>query len=167
MNMIIATLLALILSAAPVLAEPLTQQKKEAIHELLTLTKTLNVGEIFGSAFTQHLFNTYREINPEIDPHTYQIVEEEVNAIIHQELNEKESLHEMMYPVYHEYLSLEETQELIKFYKTPAGQKAIEVIPQIARAGTMVAQHWGMGLAPEIEKRVITRLHEEGIRVGY
>jgi len=148
-------------------ADDLTEEKKAAIYELLSMTDATDVGRIFGEAYIQHIALTLKQFNPDLEPRVYLILEEEVNAVIDEELLQKHSLHERMVPVYHRYLTLEETRQLIDFYRSPIGQKAMNVIPQMVEEGTLVAQEWGLSLVPEIEERVLTRLQQEGVQVGY
>lgn len=166
MNKLSLALLATFIGAAPVLADDLTEEKRAAIHELLEMTDATHVGHIFGEAYVQHLANTLQQMNPNLDPRIFAILEEEVHAVINEELVTN-SLQERMVPVYHRYLTLEETQELIQFYKSPIGRKAVEVIPKMVDEGTLVAQQWGIALVPKIEQRVMTRLQQEGVQIGY
>jgi|SRR5690606_23218287 len=157
----------LILSGTTARADELTAEKRAAIYELLSMTDAVNVGRVFGEAYVQHLAVTLQQINPAVDPKVIYILEEEVSSVIDEELTQKHSLHKQMVPVYHRYLTLEETQELIDFYKSPIGQKAMMVVPQMVEEGTQVAQQWGLSLVPKIEERVLVRLQEEGIQVSY
>ena len=87
----------------------------------------------------------------------------EVNSLIHEELKQKESLHPYMYPIYHKYLTLEETKGLIKFYETPLGKKVISVMPKMTQEGMQAGQIWGQFISEKLQKRVRERLKKEGI----
>lgn len=167
MKLLRTALLMFFLIAPPLHADELTEEKKAAIYELLSMTDATDVGRIFGEAYVQHIAFTLKQFNPDLDPSIYVILQEEVNAVIDEELLRKHSLHERMIPVYHRYLTLEETRQLIDFYRSPIGQKAMSVIPQMVEEGTLVAQEWGLSLVPEIEERVLNRLQQEGVQVGY
>ena len=169
MKTVYATLFALVAGFNPLVVQgdELTPEKREAIQELLSMTDAVNVGRIFGDAYVQQMAITLKQINPSLDPKFVYIVEEEVHAIIDEELTEKQSLHERMIPVYHRYLTLDETRELIRFYKSPVGQKAMNVVPKMVEEGTLITQQWGMSLVPKIEERVLIRLQQEGVQVSY
>ncbi len=62
---------------------------------------------------------------------------------------------DMAVPIYAEYLSDEDIKGLIQFYKTPLGQKWINVQPKV-RAGLLPASHaWGRELGRETMLEVL------------
>jgi len=144
-------------------AEELTAEKKAALKELMNVTGAAQMSQLFGNAFVQQMSDALRRARPDIDPRAFDIVREEVMAVMHEELEEKESLQTLIYPIYHKYLTLEETQALIRFYKTPLGRKSIEVMPKMTQEAMQVGQQWGRRLAPKIQQRVLARFAKEGI----
>jgi hypothetical protein len=154
---------ALCLFTSQLFAEELTAEKKQALKELMEITGAAKMGEMFGAVFVQQMTAFLKQSNPDIDPKAYTIVDEEITKLMHEEFVEKESLQELIYPIYHNYLSLAETRELIRFYKTPVGMKAISVMPQMAQEGMQAGQVWGQTLGPEIERRITARFEKEGI----
>ena len=64
----------------------------------------------------------------------------------------------MIVPVYRKYLSQEELNEIIAFYKTPAGQKLATVSPQISAELLSVGQQWGL----QLSQKVLKQLQEKG-----
>jgi hypothetical protein len=146
--------------------EEFTREKKDAINELMSITGAAQMGELFGNAFVQQLTNILKKTNPEIDPRALEILKKEVMALIHEEMVEKESLQKLIYPIYHKYLTLEEIRELVRFYKTPVGKKAISVMPKMAQEAMQAGQAWGQSLGPVIQQRVLARLEKEGIKIN-
>jgi hypothetical protein len=147
-------------------SEELTQEKKDATKELISLTGAAQMGELFGKAFVQQMTNILKKTNPKIDPRAFEILEKEVMGLIHEEMVEKESLQELIYPIYHKYLTLEEIKELVRFYKTPLGKKAISVMPKMTQEAMQAGQAWGQSLGPVIQQRVRTRFEKEGIKIN-
>ena len=144
-------------------AEALTAEKKAALKELMNVTGASRMSELFGNAFVQQMTEVLRRARPDIDPRAFDIVREEVMAVMHEELDEKESLQNLIYPIYHKYLTLDETRALIRFYKTPLGRKSIEVMPKMTQEAMQVGQEWGRRLAPRIQQRILARFAKEGI----
>jgi hypothetical protein len=146
------------------LAEELTDVKKAAIKELMDITGSAQIGEMFATAFLQQMTMALKSINPEIPPRAFTLLEEEINAVIREEMLEKGSLYELIYPIYHKYLTLEDTRELIAFYNTPVGRKIIRVMPQLTQEAMHAGQLWGQSLDPVMQQRIAKRLEKEGIK---
>ena len=70
-----------------------------------------------------------------------------------------------MYPIYHKYLTLEEIEGLIQFYKTPLGRKAISVMPKMTQEGMIAGQEWGQSIGPKFQQKVLDRFKKEGIKI--
>jgi hypothetical protein len=155
-----AALLASVLSLMllrPSYGDELNFEKKAAIKELLEVTGAMQMGEVFANAFSQQMTQVLKKSKPDIN-------NEEVNALIHEELVVKESFYPYMYPVYHKYLTLDETRGLIRFYRTPLGKKAISVMPKMTQEGMNAGQAWGQSIAPKLQQRVSERFKREGIQ---
>ena len=60
----------------------------------------------------------------------------------------------MLVPVYSKYYTESELDELIKFYKTPIGQKVLAVTPEIMRESMQLGQSWGRKIADKIIKEL-------------
>lgn len=147
-------------------SDELTNEKKAAIKELLQVTGAYKLGEMFGNAFTAQMIKVLKESKPDIDPRAFDIIKEESEALMHEELVEKESLLPFMYPIYHRYLTLGETKGLIQFYKTPLGRKAVSVVPKMTQEGMLAGQEWGKIIGPKLQQKVLKRLKKEGIRLN-
>jgi len=143
--------------------EELTQEKKAAIKELLEITGTIQMVELMTNVMIQKMANMMKRSKPNIDPKAFDILNQEVNTILHEELVEKESFQAVFYPIYHKYLTLEEIKGLIQFYKTPLGMKTISVLGKVTQEGLQAGQAWGLSLGPQIQQRVLDRFKKEGI----
>lgn len=152
-------------ASSPGTCDELTGEKEAAIRELLQVTGALQMGEIFGNAFSQHMIQILRQSKPDIDPQAFDIIEQETKTLIHEELVVNQSLHPFMIPVYQKYLTLEETRGLIEFYKTPLGQKSISVMPKMTQEGMQAGQQWGQTIAHKLERRITERFEREGLRL--
>ena len=145
--------------------DELTLEKKEAIKELLIVTGATQMGELFGNAISQQMIQVLKNSKPDIDPKALDIVNEEIKVLMHEELVVKESLNPFMYPIYHKYLTLEETNGLIRFYKTPLGRKTISVMPKMTQEGMKAGQAWGQSIGVKLQQRVLDRFKKEGIKI--
>jgi hypothetical protein len=65
---------------------------------------------------------------------------------------------DMLVPIYQEYLTQEDLEEVIKFYQSPAGKKLGSSAPHISMATMQAGQQWGMRLGQKIQ----AKLQEKG-----
>lgn len=143
-------------------SEELTNEKKVAIDDFLEITGALQIGELLSNNFIQVLSESLKQARPDIDPKAFDIIKEEVGAVMSEEIK---SLLPSMYSIYHKYLTLEEIKELVQFYKTPVGRKYVSVMPKMTQEGMEAGQLWGQSLGPKIQQRVLDRLQKEGINI--
>jgi hypothetical protein len=67
--------------------------------------------------------------------------------------------------IYHRHFSHDEIRELIRFYQTEVGKKAIQVMPKLLQESMAAGQQWGRSLMPEIRKRVNEALKDKGVSI--
>ena len=65
---------------------------------------------------------------------------------------------DMLVPIYQEYLTQEDLEEVIKFYQSPAGKKLGSSAPHISMSTMQAGQQWGMKLGQKIQ----AKLQEKG-----
>ena len=147
-----------------VFAGELTDTKKAVIKELMDVTGSAQMGQLFANAFVTQMSEILRTTNPNIPPRAITILEEEVNAVINAEMTGEGRFYELIYPIYHKYFTVKDIKELIAFYKTPIGKKAITVMPQLTQESMITGQMWGESLGPIIQERLSKRFEKEGIK---
>jgi len=150
-----------------VLAENITDSKKLLIDQMLVQMgqSAKDTGKLMSNAFIEQMISALKKVKPDIDPEAFTIVEEEVKNIIDEVFLSDKVLSEMMYPIYGSRFTETELTELIEFYRTPLGKKLIRVLPEITQEGIQAGQMLGQTLAPEIERRILTRLRGSGIEI--
>jgi hypothetical protein len=65
-----------------------------------------------------------------------------------------EQLIALMVPIYDHYLSDEDIRGLIEFYQTPLGQRAVKVLPQVARESQQAGSDLGQKVIAQVVKEV-------------
>lgn len=151
----------------PALAqEKIDPEKKVLIDTLLEQTgqSSIAVGKQFADAFTQQMTRALRKSNPDIDPRAFVFLEEEVAAVINEELVEGSSFVRMLYPIYARHFSAEELQKMIDMNNTEFGKKLIRVMPLITQEGMQAGEAYGRSLGPKIQQRIVARFEKEGIK---
>ncbi|NOY84711.1 MAG: DUF2059 domain-containing protein [Nitrospirae bacterium] len=144
-------------------ADELTAKKKALIDEILSITRASKMGDVFSSFFVQRMSVALKQSKPDIDARAFEILQEEVDAVIKKGLVDEKALNKMSYPIYQKHLDSSDLSELIRFYKTPVGKKFLFVMPMITQEVMQAGQIWGQPLGPIIQKRVIERFEKEKI----
>ena len=88
----------------------ISAEKKALIDELLVQTgqSATAMGKQFSDAFVQQMTVVLKNSNPNMDPIAYDIVEEEIIAVIDEEFVMKGTLLEIMYPIYDKHFTADE-----------------------------------------------------------
>lgn len=145
--------------------DSLTKAKTEAIRELIRITNAQINEEAFNQAFTQQMVSVLRSRNPGLTERAERIVEEEVRAVVAQEMT-NETLLKVIYPIYARYFTLEDIEALITFNRSSAGRKANEVMPMLIQESRTATQTWSREIGPRITERVLHRFRDESIDVN-
>lgn len=117
-------------------------------------TKTLNkMFEISGTeescqAAIKQMFTIFKQQYPNLEVEIWTDLEKEFSK---SSLNE---LTKMLVPVYSKYMTLEDLNELIKFYNTPTGKKYAKSTPLITQESMQVGQQWGMKIGQDFVKKM-------------
>ncbi len=105
-----------------------------------------------------------KQSKPDINPVTFDIVEEEISNIMDEEFVINDNIKTMMYPIYNKHFTEDELRKMIEINNTEFGKKLIRVMPLINQEGMLVGQEFGKKLGPKIQQRITKRFKEEGIK---
>jgi hypothetical protein len=133
------------------------------IKELMRVTGSAELGVQFAKAVSTEMARHLRESRPDIPGRAVAVVNQEVLKLFEERIDE---LLERIVPVYEKHFSAAEIDALLAFYRTPAGRKAIAVMPAVMSESVAAGQAWGRSLGPEIGRRVQAALKREGIGSG-
>lgn len=152
-----------LLFSQTLIAEELTEAKKQVIDELLEITGALKMGEILGNAVSNQMIGVLSQQNGNIEPHVVEVIKDETAQIMHAEFIANNWINNMSYDLYHKYFSQAEIQELVNFYKTPIGTKVVSVLPQLTQESMLAGQQHAQSLGPIMQERFKARFEKEGI----
>lgn len=71
-----------------------------------------------------------------------------------------DDLSRMLVPVYQKYLTLDDLNEMIRFYESPVGKKYAEAVPLISQESAVIGREWGEKIGEDIAKK----LQEKGLK---
>lgn len=153
----------LLCAAAASHADDLTDAKRADIRKLIASTGSDRIADQFAGAVTQSLAHTIKAKNPEIPEQVFASLRQELTAMFTDRMNAPDGMIDRVVPVYHKHFTHAEIRELLAFYQTAIGRKAIDVLPSVVGESTAIGQAWGRGIGPDIRRVVSTTLGKEGI----
>ncbi|WP_454046871.1 DUF2059 domain-containing protein [Chryseobacterium sp. Marseille-Q8038] len=120
-----------------------SQSNEAKLKELITLTRSDKMLSIAFQQFMDHYNNRYKDL-----PDSFWDEFKKDMSL--------EKIFALYIPVYKKYFTDSDVDELIKFYKTPAGQKMIENMPSLMNDSMKI----GTDYAQALDKRVNEKLNK-------
>jgi hypothetical protein len=160
------TLCLLLLGTAlcgPARADELTEAKRADIRKLMDITGSGALGKQFAGIMTKQMVETLRRSRPDIPARTLDIVQREVTALISEKLDGPGGMLDRMVPLYAAAFSHQEIRDILAFYQTPTGKKAIAAMPALLRDGQKIGADMAKEIIPELKQRLKTALSNEGV----
>lgn len=137
-------------------------ERQKAIIELLQVTGMSNVLGQMITGMSSNVASAIKQQKPDMPDKVVTILTEEILA----GLNDNQgSLIANIAVLYEKYFTAAEIRELIAFYKTPIGRKALSTLPQITSESMQIGQQWAQSVMPQIIERAKARLAEEGYQL--
>lgn len=146
-------------------ADELTAQKRDDIKKLMVTTGGTKVAIQFAGAISQNLAKALKAARPDIPERVFTVINGELITLLEERMNAPGGMVDQMIPVYDKYFTHPEIRELLAFYQTNIGRKAIDVLPKIVGESMAIGQTWGQSLGPEINRRVEAILKKENIEI--
>ncbi len=105
-------------------------QKDTRIRELMDVTGAKNLGQQLIEAGMEQFRSSVLDSQPD-NPRAKQFVEAFV--VRFQKHFDADSLNERVIPIYDKYLTTEDLQGLLDYYRSPLGQRMLKVLPEVTR----------------------------------
>ena len=136
------------------------EAKNADILKLIEASGGMASGEQMAGLFTNQMTQVLRASGTEIPPEVLNAMPQAIMAIISERMPE---LAKMIVPVYAKHFTHEEVSEMLAFYESDVGRKLAGKLPAIMSESSQLGQQWGMSIGPEIQRRIMEILKEEGI----
>jgi uncharacterized protein len=143
MKTLALTLCICVISCTTIFAQVNDAYKKT----LRTMLQTGGTEETFQTAITQ-MFTMFKQQKSNVPAEVWVDIEKEFSK------TSLDELVDMLAPVYYKHLSMAEMEDIIKFYKTPAGKKLAEKTPLIMQESMQVGQEWGMRVGQAFQQKL-------------
>jgi len=124
-----------------------TTSKEQKIKELMDVTGS---GKL-GAQITHQLLSTFQAQFTDVPAEFWEKMKAEINA---------DEIVNLCIPVYAKFYTEDEIVALLQFYKTPIGQKVIQVTPQLMQESMQVGRAWGQKLT----EKIVHELTEKGYK---
>jgi len=157
--------LAVTVGASLARADELTPEKRDDIKQLIVSTGGTRLGIQFATVVTQGMAKTLKAMRPDIPERVFVVMNQEMIGLFEEKMNAPGGLVDRIVPVYAKHFTHQEIRDLVAFYQTDTGRKAMQVLPQIVAESMTLGQEWGRSLSPEINQRVEAVLRKEGIEL--
>ncbi len=86
---------------------------------------------------------------------------EKASAAFAEKIADDPELEKRIVSIYVETFSEQELQELIRFYRTPTGRKALRKLPELFQRGAQIGQELALKHQPQFQKEVQSILGED------
>lgn len=172
-----------LLWAWPLHAEPVTivPEKRQLIHQLLDIAQSKNLTSRTVDVMLTQMEHNYAQMIQEMEPQLTSspqglskeqfsklAVEEQQHTLQRfrelytQQIDLPAIMEQVAEPLYDQYFTTEELQNLVTFYRSPTGQKTIQVMPDLMRSSM---QHTSELLQPKVMALMKQILAEETERL--
>jgi hypothetical protein len=152
--------LQMFIAFAPAYAEQVIEPDKRAlILKLMELTDARRNSIQMAKIVANQIFAALRTQKPEMPEKMSNIVVEETMALIDDELD---NILEAIIPIYARHFTNSELRDLIAFYTTATGQKAISKMPLILQETAPAVQSTIQMAIPKMQRRMLQRLKDAG-----
>ena len=161
-NFLLATFLIISTWSIASAADELTEDKKALIDELVAVVRVADDEDLrqkLDDYLTARILLPLKGTAHADDELLKRIVKQEVDTAIRSEI--ERGVAAANHRIYHHYLSSDELTAFLQFYRTPAGQKALKLLPEILAEARNARYQWGRSLQSTIERRVEHRFERE------
>lgn len=123
-----------------------SQSNEAKLRELITLTRSDRMLSMGFQQFMDHYNNQYKDLPADF----WDEFKKEMST---------EKIFALYTPIYKKYFTDSDVDELIKFYKTPAGQKMIENMPSLMNDSRKIGNDYANALNEKVKDKLNKYYH--------
>jgi hypothetical protein len=144
-------------------AEGEPDEFRAGVEELVRLTGSTSMGEQLANEVFRSAVASMRQSNPDLPPRVAVIAQEVASETFGSLFADEKRLVDLYVPIYKRHFSQEELDEIIRFYRTPVGEKTIRVMPMVVQEFMQATQPWVQEATPRFTQELQRRLEAEGL----
>lgn len=142
-------------------AQPVSEDRRKDIMELLEITGSLKLGEQVGNAVSTQFINQMRQQQPNMPNRVVEIIQQVVQEHMGKFMNDPLTIDGMI-DLYARHFTQDEIKEIIAFYKSPTGGKMTAEMPKLTAESMQFTQTRMATVIPALQQDLIKRLQAEG-----
>lgn len=140
-------------------------KKTEALVDIILAFRAESPKTRFTRDYSAKYIKSMQEVAPDADEKIFAVIAEETDKVIASELEQNDSLHKLLVPIYTSHFSEKEIDELVRFFNSEVGKKVLVSMPDLLMRQSLAIENWGMGLGPRILANINERVAKESIRI--
>lgn len=145
-------------------SQAIEDSKRADLQTFFDLMGISRIGDAVAPQLASVVVQSERQQHPNASQQYLQIVQQEFSSALKASLADPKFL-EQIKDVYGTLFSDDEIKELIRFYKSPLGQKTISVMPQAMQQINQIALQRGQAVGATVSERIRARCKAEGVQV--
>jgi hypothetical protein len=160
----VALLFALALSLAPpVGAQTADVQFRDDIQLLMEVTGAASFGLQLGTIVSDSFVNNMKQAYPDMPDRAIAVIREVFNTEMSKMLTGPRGVQREMIDLYTKHFTPQDVKELLTFYTSPVGQKAVKALPLLTQEGADIGRKWSEVNMPRVLAILQQRLQAEGL----
>ncbi|HKJ23808.1 MAG TPA: DUF2059 domain-containing protein [Myxococcota bacterium] len=150
------------LSTVPARAEEPSPEFQASVAELMRITGASSLTDQVATNLSMIVIDGLRKSMPELPDRAIEIMHEVTLDFYDELFSDEARLTRDYAAIYAKHFTKAELDEMIAFYHTPTGRKAIQAMPSIVQESLQMSQQWAVDAQPRLEAELTRRLSEEG-----
>ena len=161
MRWIAVSLIAASAAALPALAaEDMTLDKRADVRQLVLTTLGSRVAAELADATMRNATPAVRRARPDVAERLLAVINRELTTLFEERIDAPGGLIDHLIAAYGRHFTHAEAKELLAFYRTSLGRKALELVPLASTESVA----WAQKLSPEVRQRIDAALRREGLQ---
>ncbi|HET9327740.1 MAG TPA: DUF2059 domain-containing protein [Candidatus Eisenbacteria bacterium] len=137
--------------------------KQADIRKLMDMVGVSSLALQMAEIWTQSAFQALKAADPGVPERAAEVIQREVRDVMASRIEGPNGFTSQIIPIYDKHFTHQEIKDLMTFYGSPTGKKAIAVLPQVMSESAALGQKWGESMAPEMDQRIRAALRKENL----
>ncbi|MCH7345691.1 DUF2059 domain-containing protein [Pelomonas sp. CA6] len=129
-------------------------EQRADIERLMEVTGAAKLGLQMADLMSAQMMRAISQRDGGLTPQQVDEVRAVVMEVVRERMEGPQGLMAQIVPLYACHFSAQEIKDLLAFYASPTGAKAVAVMPALMQESVQLGAGWGEAIGPEIGRRV-------------